>query len=262
MKNIKILIIVAILLINSACTKDDKGGLSKNACGLLRSNSQGINTKIIDGTQCSVNGSPIVSISVLLESGDVGLCSGTVIAPRHILTAAHCFDVDTVGEVLSSSVQIEGFNRSIRRITIHPRVNIPQNDVAIIELQEPTSVNPVPLILSSPVNPGDVISIFGYGFDENSNFATLKSGQMRVTGVTSQNIFARFSEGTGSNVCFGDSGGPAILDRGNGTLGIVGITSFATSEGCIEDGFSGFANVQSNDILDFIFDVVPNAGGM
>ena len=48
-------------------------------------------TAIVNGADCSAANSPVVLLNLKDSGGQqVGSCSGTVIAPRAILTAAHC----------------------------------------------------------------------------------------------------------------------------------------------------------------------------
>lgn len=235
------------------------GGLSTNQCSVI-----GLHPKIVNGTQCaSESSSSVVSVSIIsFADGTQGLCSGSMIAPNAVLTAAHCFS-DNLSVV---SVQVSGEDVTATKVYIHPGFHQDQtnqadfDDAAIVILSRSVSAPTLPIVTSRSVANGDTISIFGYGLDGSNqdSAGVLRSGQAEVSAVTSNHITTIF-HGDGSNTCEGDSGGPAVQTV-NGRAGIVGLTSSGTVEGCGDGDQTLFTNVQGSGVLNFIRSVVPSVG--
>lgn len=222
----------------------------------------GLNERIINGSQCvSETNSPVVRILISV-GGRQALCSGTMITSRYVLTAAHCFSERPT----SAAVLIGNDPTAVTRVAVHPQfrrgetsfgVQAGFNDVAILELASEVNVPTLPILISRDVNAGDSLAIYGYGLDENSELGTLRGGTAPIDEVTRDHITTKF-DGSGSNTCEGDSGGPAAVNTAQG-LAIVGLTSSGTVETCTPGDLSIYANVQSPDIINFIQDNAPGA---
>lgn len=242
---------------------DENQDLSNNACGEI-----GLSPRIIDGTACSAGPSGVVQFYVFNRQGEVGSCSGSMLDDVHILSAAHCAD-----GTASAFLAWNGQRVNIRDVVIHPlydagsegQSGFPEYDVAIFRLSRPVQAGRLPILLSRDVGNSDVISIFGYGIDNDGHLGQLRSGQMKIGREVNTVFLAEFSKHSGgSNTCSGDSGGPALYsyldENGQTRRGIVGVTSYGLRPDCQKGDISGFANVQIDGIRDFVLGMVPGTG--
>lgn len=212
--------------------------------------------RIINGQSCEPVGSPIVKLSINPQRGPDGLCSGTVVTPFKVLTAAHCFinfDSGTITVDNGASItQASGYSS-------HPDLRFESNsilnDVAIVTTNTPINSPSLPISLSITPQVGDMIGINGYGLDEDATLGLLQGGTMRITRMSPNHVTAAY-DGSLSNTCNGDSGGPATTTI-NGIVAIVGITSSGTKTDCGEGDETLFTNIQSRSVLDYLADVAP-----
>jgi S1-C subfamily serine protease len=70
---------------------------------------------------------------------------------------------------------------------------------------------------------------------------------MVVGDVTQNHIFSAF-DGSGVNVCFGDSGGPMLNSSGD----VVGIVSAGSNESCDQGDVTTFTNLNGSKIRDWL----------
>lgn len=134
-------------------------------------------TRIVGGTQARRGAWPWQVAVLLLRRGDNAAeqqwCGGTVIAPRWVLTAAHCVDGASPRdfEVLVGTHDLERGGRriSLRAIRLHEGyVNAPDgNDIALLKLARPVRVSPVGLAdgerISELTTPGSMVTVTGWG---------------------------------------------------------------------------------------------------
>ena len=182
--------------------------------------------------------------SVVTIVGSRGnFCSGALIAPDLVLSAAHCVSPDATYKIVSYDDKRQPKLLDVRRVALHPRFNAQgilahraSADVALLQLAQPMSAKaPAPLgAPNEPIVAGTSFIVIGIGVTrhgDGKSGGTARTALLVATGRPG-NLQIRLIDPATNNVreglgaCTGDSGAPVYREIGSWSTGP------ALSDGC------------------------------
>jgi secreted trypsin-like serine protease len=210
------------------------------------------------------------TVAIVSQSPETGwtlLCTGTLITPQHVVTAAHCLDglssqqraresisLDQMGVVRGNSLEDQIPEERVR--ALHAAQQHPQykkgprgnNDIAILRLATPMEgVRPAKLLHTfADLERSRNVTwrLVGFGSREDGS-----KGEKYFADTNARNLHAQEAivGGDGLDACLGDSGGPAFvnLPHTHTVPTIGGVVSRGVGVGC---GAGGYVTMISDHV--------------
>jgi secreted trypsin-like serine protease len=266
-----ILVLSFTMLAGCGDSSDSDGGsVSSNACAEIGYSKT---AKVVNGTQCpissSADSSSVVRVEIVVGGTPVGVCTGTVISPTAVLTAAHCFagSSSRANVIVTSNGNRQTYNS--RSVTVHPGFTVTGsgfflNDAAVIITNSRMNAPVAPLLLGRSTSEGEESVVAGYGQTSASDPTTqdVYAGNAIIRDVTNDHVRIDFKSNE-AHPCRGDSGGALFVENG-GRLAIAGVVSqsdpsVSADTICKVGDITLYTNIQNASVSSFVLSLVPDA---
>lgn len=233
---------------------------------------------IIDGAPA-----PELSSVVLIAHRDVSdVCSGVLVAPRLVVTAKHCTLAPNTGTALVENGFRVGFGADIAALLERYSVAVHRlgsldagaseggltetvsagEDVASIVLTEDAPSGALPSALAPDYQPNGTDLITWAGFGISSLSTGLNGTRLEASGkVTGLDPTTGMVQVAGPSACFGDSGGPLLLEPNGLLVGIISSVGGSSDASFCDIGLTFASTLANANVRSFLLAECAAQGG-
>ena len=212
---------------------------------------------ITGGTPTSVD----LGVAALVQGGTL-ICTATLVAPRVLLTAAHCVPDGALPDAFFGSAPASGGAQLhvlavLRDPSFDPATLSDDIAMALLDDEAPAGATPWPLP-PAPPTAGLAIRLVGFGRTAPAD-TTAPEKRVGTASIASVSASAFEFSPSPSQTCTGDSGGPAFATFA-GVEAIVGVTS-SGDPGCAQSATDVRVDAYASFIAPWLAATAEGAAG-
>lgn len=256
-------VLVALLLASTASAapqaRGANDGVSSSKVAAAAASSEAT-ASVIGGHNTTIEKYPSLAFVEGLQATDGYACSGTVVAPRVVLTAGHCVeDIESSSLVEPDLVRVatgisnlkhvpEDKISEVERVLVNPHFSPSKlhSDSGLLILTKAVTATPIALATKAETSlyeAGTKLTVAGWGIDNRhketipaqlqaatvpvEESSRCQKGIRRIYPFLDPSLQVCTIDAPKFHItpCHGDSGGPAMAHRADGSLVEVGVTS-------------------------------------